>query len=166
LLRTGFVEKNRQLAQSSPHSSIIARHACAAVIDLRQQPQCVQAPSRRPADRAGDRRHPPSSIDHARSAAGTRCERQTRPRRCRRAPLDGAPALSLIFTQPLDPRTRYDRFIDVFEMPPRLGERRPPPDDPDAHDSSDTPAQRKKVPAVSTAFDDSGGYERISVSVR
>jgi hypothetical protein len=56
-------------------------------------------------------------------------------------------------------------------MPPRLGERRPPPDVPDAHNFSDTSAQRKKVPAVSTAaevtaFDDSGGYDRISVSVR
>ncbi|MPZ42999.1 MAG: alpha-2-macroglobulin family protein [Betaproteobacteria bacterium] len=70
--------------------------------------------------------------------------------------LDGSPALSLTFSQPLDPRTHYDRFIEVFEMPPRLGERQPRSDDPDAHDpeARDARAERKKPLAVSTAAED------------
>jgi uncharacterized protein YfaS (alpha-2-macroglobulin family) len=32
--------------------------------------------------------------------------------------LDGQPALALSFSQPLDPRLNYDRFIRVFKMPP------------------------------------------------
>ena len=35
---------------------------------------------------------------------------------------DGAPALALTFSQPLDPRHAYDSEIEVFEMPPREGE--------------------------------------------
>ena len=35
---------------------------------------------------------------------------------------DGAPALALTFSQPLDPRHAYDGEIEVFEMPPREGE--------------------------------------------
>src|SRR5215470_10932788 len=31
--------------------------------------------------------------------------------------LDGAPALTLTFTLPLDPRQSYDKYIRVFEMP-------------------------------------------------
>lgn len=33
--------------------------------------------------------------------------------------LDGAPALALTFTQPLDAGKHYEKFIQVFEMPPR-----------------------------------------------
>ncbi len=39
---------------------------------------------------------------------------------------DGGPALSLTFTQPLDASTRYDAFVQVFEMPARAGERSAP----------------------------------------
>src|SRR5216117_1254518 len=41
--------------------------------------------------------------------------------------LDGAPALTLTFTLPLDARQSYDKYIRVFEMPsspPKPGERR------------------------------------------
>lgn len=36
---------------------------------------------------------------------------------------DGAPALALTFTQPLDTGTHYDTSIQIFEMPPRPGDR-------------------------------------------
>lgn len=36
--------------------------------------------------------------------------------------LDGAPALALTFSHPLDPRKNYDKFIRVFEMPPGAAE--------------------------------------------
>jgi uncharacterized protein YfaS (alpha-2-macroglobulin family) len=70
--------------------------------------------------------------------------------------LDGTPALSLTFSQPLDPRTHYDRFIEVFEMPPRLGEPMPRSGDPDSdeRESEEALVARKKSPAVSMAAED------------
>ena len=51
--------------------------------------------------------------------------------------LDGAPALALTFSQPLDPRKNYDALLRVFEMPARPGEqpsqlRRGDEEDPDS----------------------------------
>jgi uncharacterized protein YfaS (alpha-2-macroglobulin family) len=36
--------------------------------------------------------------------------------------LDGAPAIALTFSQPLDPKGSYDKFVQVFEMPLRPGD--------------------------------------------
>ena len=67
--------------------------------------------------------------------------------------LDGAPALALTFSHPLDPRTSYDRYIRVFEMPltaaeaaARLQRRE---DDEQSRD-----LDPKKFPPVSTAAED------------
>src|SRR3954468_12825921 len=38
---------------------------------------------------------------------------------------DGAPALALTFTLPLDAKKNYDSFIQVFEMPPRPADAAP-----------------------------------------
>ena len=73
--------------------------------------------------------------------------------------LDGAPALALTFSHPLDPRKNYDQYVRVFEMPlkaeeaaARLNRR-----EDDEHGRDLDP---KKFPPVSTAAEDtdaSGG---------
>ena len=67
--------------------------------------------------------------------------------------LDGAPALALTFSHPLDPRTSYDKFIRVFEMPLRPAEaaaRLHRRDDDDQSGDLDP----KKFPPVSQAAED------------
>lgn len=64
---------------------------------------------------------------------------------------DGAPALALTFTQPLDAGTHYDKFIQVFEMPARPGQPVAKPDTEDAEEHGQ-PAQAQ--PVVSTAPED------------
>jgi len=71
--------------------------------------------------------------------------------------LDGAPALSITFSQPLDARRGYDKFIEVFEMPLRTGERAPRAkrsDDEEESDQTPRSADEKPVPPVSMAPED------------
>jgi len=58
--------------------------------------------------------------------------------------LDGAPALALTFSQPLDPKASYDRFVQVFEMPPRAG------DTPKGDDQDDDERAKRAGSNVST----------------
>ncbi len=61
--------------------------------------------------------------------------------------LDGSPALSLTFSHPLDPRTSYDKAIEVYEMPMR-------PEDAQRSEqgasSEDGSSKRRKPTTVST----------------
>src|SRR5712691_2162462 len=60
--------------------------------------------------------------------------------------LDGAPALALTFTLPLDARKGYDKYIRVFEMPTppaRPGEPRPFLDEDDASHKGGTVVSTK-----------------------
>jgi alpha-2-macroglobulin len=41
--------------------------------------------------------------------------------------LDGAPALAITFTEPLDPKQSYDKYVSVIEMPPRPEDKAPRP---------------------------------------
>lgn len=65
---------------------------------------------------------------------------------------DGAPALALTFTQPLDTGTHYDKSIHVFEMPPRPGERVAKQNADDEDDESGQQSQAQ--PEVSTELED------------
>jgi uncharacterized protein YfaS (alpha-2-macroglobulin family) len=47
---------------------------------------------------------------------------------------DGAPALALTFSRPLDAGTAYDKYVQVFEMPARPGEQRARPQADDEED--------------------------------
>ena len=74
--------------------------------------------------------------------------------------LDGTPALSLTFSQPLDPRTHYDRPRDpVWMVIGRLVARTSPGR---GYAHRFTEPGRYEI----TAFDDAGLYDRISLSVR
>ncbi|NEX60667.1 alpha-2-macroglobulin family protein [Noviherbaspirillum galbum] len=65
--------------------------------------------------------------------------------------LDGAPALALSFSLPLDPRTSYDKFIRVYEMPSSGAPAKK--DDQDADDDTPRPG-RNKAYVVSTRPED------------
>ncbi len=59
--------------------------------------------------------------------------------------LDGAPALALTFSQPLDARKSYDSFIQVFEMPPRPEEAKPKKEDADQEEDEDSDEAKEKA---------------------
>jgi len=74
--------------------------------------------------------------------------------------LDGAPALALTFSQPLDPRRSYDRFVRVYEMPLGAAEAAARLHRRDDDDEQSRALDPKKFPPVSTAAEDtdvSGG---------
>ncbi|MDR0672453.1 MAG: alpha-2-macroglobulin family protein [Zoogloeaceae bacterium] len=62
--------------------------------------------------------------------------------------LDGSPALALTFTQILDARKSYDEFIQVFEMPLRLQDRKTPDNE---YEDDDDPRPRVNPTVASTA---------------
>lgn len=73
---------------------------------------------------------------------------------------DGSPALALTFSQPLDTRAAYDKFIQVFEMPPRPDEvkKTPRPGDEDytdeEYEDDGTAEKTKTTENVSVAAED------------
>jgi uncharacterized protein YfaS (alpha-2-macroglobulin family) len=68
---------------------------------------------------------------------------------------EGSPAIALTFSQPLDARASHESFLQVFEMPPRPGERAPrdgreAQDDDEDNDSAARRDERAKQKRVST----------------
>jgi len=66
--------------------------------------------------------------------------------------LDGTPALSLTFSQPMDARKSHEKYIEVYEMPPRLGEIAGASQDDDP--KRERTGEAKRPEAVSTAAED------------
>lgn len=66
--------------------------------------------------------------------------------------LDGAPALALTFSLPLDPGKNYEQYLQVFEMPLSAADLKKvekPAGDADVNDDGDDHSQKPKVSAIS-----------------
>ena len=75
---------------------------------------------------------------------------------------EGAPALALTFSQPLDASRHYEKFIQVFEMPPRneaeaQAQRRNHDDEEINEEGSNQPALSSTVSTAATDTDIQGG---------
>ena len=68
--------------------------------------------------------------------------------------LDGAPALALTFSLPLDTRQSYDKYIRVFEMPAVEGAKQPSNSDAENEDDEGSQPAKGKTSVVSTSAED------------
>jgi uncharacterized protein YfaS (alpha-2-macroglobulin family) len=80
--------------------------------------------------------------------------------------LDGAPALALTFTLPLDPGKSYDKYIQVFEMPGSgdITRRSDTENEEQSDDADEQPAAKGKGSSVSTKPEDTDIKEGKVVS--